>query len=281
MSLHLSRFIQIMLLSLAVVANTATASDSIEQLMELSGMNHDLESIPEQITTSVKQSGSAGQDAQTASVNTIMVESFDPVVMKSIVKAHLKQELSSADIKAALKWLHSPLGKKITALENAASDVQDLADIQKKMPELLENNDRFALIRKLDDAIKVSESTVNTLVIMQGAMLRGMMASAPADKRWNDDRIKEYLAGIEPQIKAEYELLTIASLAYTYRNLPDNEVRAYIDFANTPAGQHYHSSAIAAMNEALTAASEKMGQRLGQLTPSPDETKDNKNEKML
>lgn len=260
------RFLLIMLLSLSA---TVLYADNIDDIMQLSGINHELNNLHQNIDASFPSTANNTQ----AAIKNAMQESFASAPMQTMIANYLRTHLDKKTSQASLVWLRSPLGVKITALESANNSPEAQADMQKQIPTLLKNTQRFALIRELDAAINVTQSTINTLLGIQEAMVRGIMASNPNAQQLTTDELHQQIVQLEPQIKAQYAILIIGSMAYNYQTLSDDEIRQYINFAKSPTGIHYHSAITKALDQAMRSAGNTVGNTLGKLQ-SDDKTKD-------
>ncbi|MDY6822851.1 MAG: hypothetical protein SWH68_03515 [Thermodesulfobacteriota bacterium] len=57
----------------------------------------------------------------------------------------------------------------------------------------------------------------------------------------------------------------LSSFLYTYRDLTNNEILAYIDFATSETGKKYHTVIIDGVQKALVKSSTQWGQRIGDI----------------
>ena len=254
----------ITLLVFLLSANAAGQTCPVTKLMEISGINQQIEQMPEHINASLTQTDGLPEETR-KQLSQAMTESFATDKLKKTIHDYLLANLSETDLNTTLAWLESPLGQKITRLEIENSDTEATQAMQQKLPELLNDTKRFSLMRDLDEATNASQATIAMVLNIQKAMLLGMMAAAPDDERMNEADIDQLIASIRPQIESQYELLVIASMAYSYRSLSDAEIHQYIDFARSNAGQRYHQQVIKAMSKAMNEASHAAGSRLGDI----------------
>ena len=243
-------------LCLMLAASLTLAESQIDKLMQLSGINHQLEAIPSSLDAGLNQA-SGGEGMQ--EVSAIMHEHFAPEKLKKSTRKSLDKNLSGGDVKKVLEWLESPLGRKITNMEVAASS-GDPKKMQAAMPELMNDEKRVALVKKLDDAVLATESSVSMSMGMQKAMLAGVISKSPQGM----DQLDQMVESMRPQIEAQYDKYIIPSMVYTYRSLSHKELERYIDFAKTGAGQRYHKAVFSAMSEAVNKASEAVGRSLSE-----------------
>jgi len=244
--------------------STASFADSIDDLMQLSGMNDELVALHDQIGGDLAEPGTM-PEATRLSLQKAMQESFAESKLKAVIIPYLRQHMDKKSTDQSLAWLSSPLGEKITALESANNSPEAQAEMQKQLPTLLKNTQRFSLIRELDKAINASDSTVNTLLGLQEAMFRGITASGPKAQAMSEEELQQMIATMKTTIRSQYEILVIGTMAYNYQTLSDNEIRQYITFAESPAGKHYHKTMMAALDNAIRLAGTSVGTTLGTL----------------
>jgi hypothetical protein len=237
------------------------------EIMELSGINQQLDNIPLQIASGLQQPSVLPAEFNN-NLASALNTGFKPDTLKTTIRDYLEEHLSIADTNAVLNWLHSPLGMKVSALEAQSFSPEAQAEMQQMFPKLLANARRFALIRDLDKATNTSASTIVLILSVQEALMRGMMAGAPASQQLSDEEIKNQINAMAPQIQSQYELLVIASMAYTYRTLEDADISAYIAFARSPAGIHFNQTMMEAITVAMQNGGEITGREMRRMMPA-------------
>lgn len=249
------------------LAGEQSPDQHIVTLLELSGIQNQLDQFPVQVNGAViqaQQQQSKLSTEQLAHLSTVMSESFDPAVMGNDVKSYLQRNMTLADLTGALQWLESPLGRKITALEDAASRPEAMAEMQREAISLQEKSEKVALVSRLEVAVGAIDAVVAMAENVRVAVIISMMASAPGDQRLDIDQIKAMVEQQRPALRDAYGSAISLSMLYAYRSLSAAELNQYINFAESDIGRKYHSSAIAAMNYAVTKGGEKMGRKLGE-----------------
>lgn len=239
-------------------------ADNLDVLMERSGINGQIGQISEHIDAGLQQGGDSLPADALQTLGDIMRQQFAADKLKQSIRAQLQQNLSDKDIRAVLAWLETPLGKKITAQEIAASSVQAHQDVQDTIDKLLSDSDRFALIRQLDAATGASQATLAMTLNMQKAMMYGMMSAAPGSV--SEQQVQQMIQAIEPQLRSQMELMVVASMTYTYRELSDDEINQYIAFASSQAGKNYHQAFTEALSAAMAEAGDAVGREIVKLT---------------
>lgn len=268
MTRHILRFIfMFSLLHTAVCFGAERSPDQRwDSLMKRSGIHEQLNQLPAQIRESLArahQQQSTLSDEEFAELTAIMQTSFDPDTMRRDVKLHLQRSMTSSDVDGALRWLESALGQKITALEEAASRPEALAEMQREAPVLQKRSERVALVARLEAAIRAVDAAVSMAENVGVAIAVSMTAHAPAAERPSDEQIKAQIEQQRPALRDAYQSFVLLSLLYAYQSLTDAELKQYIDFAESSIGKKYHSSALGAVNYSTMKGGKKMGDMLG------------------
>jgi hypothetical protein len=238
-------------------------------LMLKSGMKKQIEQMPQLLQSELDQQQANATGITQEEFNrfsNIVRAAFDAKAIHADAQTYIKLNLSENDMKEVLEWLDSPLGTKITKLEEEGSTAKAYEDMQAIGPMLLHENKNSARLNKLiklDKAIGVTQSSANTVLNIQLAMITAMSAAMEVDKRPSFEDVQELVKKNQPQIHAAMSQMVQIQFLYSYRELTDHEIDRYIQFAESMPGQRYHNVSIRAIDEALVHAARRIGSRLG------------------
>jgi len=260
--------------ALSMVARTCfaegAASDrQIRTLMVKSGLEKQIEQIPLLLQHEMSQQRQKYKDLtqeEMDRIDGIARQAFDAVSMNENVRRYIESNLSERDVKAALDWLESPLGMKITKLEENSSTPEAHAEMERMAPKLVEDNKgtaRIAKIKELDDKTRATEASVNTVLNMQLAMITAVTAAMNVDNPPTYEEVQDLVGRSRSQLQAVMEPVTQLQFLYVYRTLTDGEIDRYIRFAGSEPGRKYHSVTAKGINFAFIQAARKFGTRLG------------------
>lgn len=240
----------------------------VRTLMKKSGLNKQIEQIP-----LMMQAGMAQADQNEPSrkltqkeksdLNRMVAAAFNAKAINAAVQKHIGSTLAEKDIRAALAWLGSPLGEKITRLEEDSSTPAAYTEMQAMADTLTKNTARAAQLRKLDSAVKATEAGVSVALNIQISLLTAMSSRVPRDKRPSAGEIADQVNKNSAEIRSMVEQETLLSFLYTYRTLTDAEVDRYIAFAESESGRKYHASTAKGVSDAVVQASRTLGSMLG------------------
>jgi hypothetical protein len=253
--------------ALGAAGGNAADTQLVQTLMRKSGLDKQLEQIPAMVQAGIDQTQQQQQrlsPEDTANLKRLAAIAFDAKTLADAVRAHVGANMTGKDIEAALAWLNSPLGEKITGLEEAASTPQAMAEMQSMAGRLAGDKARAEKMKKLDVAIQASESSVRMVLNMQVVMTVAMTSSLEPDQQPSVDAILREVNKNSAQIRSMMEQQTILAFLYTYRSLPDAELDRYIAFGESAAGKKYQAVTSEAVSGAMVEAGRKLGSLLGE-----------------
>jgi hypothetical protein len=251
------------------IADDHNSDRLVQALMLKSGMKKQIEQMPQLLQSELDQQQANAQripQEEFSRLSNVARSAFDAKAIHAAVRTYIKSNLSENDMKEALEWLDSPLGTKITKMEEEASTAKAYEEMQAIGPRLLHDNkdsSRMNKIMKLDKVIGVTQSTVNTVMNIQLAMITAMSAGMEAEKRPSFEDVRNLVNNSQPQLHAAMSQMVQVQFLYSYRELTDHEMDRYIRFAESTSGQRYHDVSIRALDEALVQAARRIGSRLG------------------
>jgi hypothetical protein len=185
--------------------------------------------------------------------------------LKGVVLKELKERLTTSEIKGALSWLDSPLGKRITLMEEMASTPAAYFGMQQyasKLRDLPPTAVRLGMVERLDSATRATESNVDMLLRMQAAVAMAFLSALPAEREMPFENLLKEMAKAKPAVEAEMRSQMQLGILYTYRDLSETEIAQYIAFLTSPPGSKYQSAVTAAIKKAFLAGSVKWGEAI-------------------
>jgi len=265
----------ILLPMLPVIALAAQSQKEalVQELYVKSGMEKQFEQVPLIIQSSFDQEAQKDSGLQnlpenlTAAIRALVLEAFTPESLKKTMLAELGERLTVQDLRMVLKWLDSPLGKNCTRLEENATTPEALTEMQQygaHMTKSPPTATRLELIRKLDSAVKATESNIQIGINTHVAVALAINATFPLEQQKPPDYFVRQMGKIPPQVEAAVRKETLISLLFTYRSLTDAEIKKYLEFLRSPAGSKYTSVSMEAFKKALFNGSIKWGKAVGE-----------------
>ncbi len=220
------------------------------ELMKESGLNQHIVDRPNYLKDAIARNykhvfktNDVETSKSTEQLKSIVSVSFRPEIIKNVIATYIEAELSTKDIKAVLKWLNSPLGKKITRMEVESSTPKAYEAMIIFQPILKQQNDykeRVELIKKLLLHMKATEATLKAELNNHLSGLTIISSAFPSMQLKSAEAIKKNFITYSLSIRKNIETELIMNALYTYRQLKLDEIESYINFVKTDYGQRYH-----------------------------------------
>ncbi len=252
----------------------AGATSLTEELYVTSGLEMQVQQLAPAINAGIQQSLQKGPDSGgkkekfSKRLQSAVTQVYGAEPLKRVMLEHLTKHLNKATTNAALAWLRSDLGRKVTQMEIVAMSVKGQQEatayyqtLEKSPPE----DTRVDLVAELVLATKASEVGTDTAINIQAAIIAALLSQAPKSEDTSLAMIKGHLEKQRDKIGESVAQQSIMSFLYTYRDLSDKELGQYIKFANSKAGQAYHDTFSASLNLALTQAGRSLTKELSRV----------------
>jgi hypothetical protein len=229
-------------------------NDLVEQIMTGSNIDRQIDQLVEQFSSgALSSAGSNGEQLAQA------LAGFDGKKAKQKIRAYYRSHLDAKTLEAVLAWSKSPLGMKIRDVEaakgvnspEAAQQIVNGQDEDSLPPQ------RRALVKELD---KSSRATEMALQMISDSM-SGAMAAIPAktaEQKLARKEIEKQAAAKKDEMIPVLRKTVLASLAYTYAELSDDELKGYVAFMNTDPARKFTKATMGALSEMAKAMSASM-----------------------
>lgn len=258
-----------------LLAGTAQAQDAVriaQRLVERSGVAVQLQSVPQGFTDQIAQIRGKVPDELLSALAEAGREAYRPELMAQEIAQILAQTLKPAEMQGALKWLETDVGRRVTLAEERASATMDEASLTRfaeqtkaKPPSAR----REKLMQEMLEATNALEFAAN---LMEGVALGvaiGMDSTQPVQKRAGAAALRKQLEKAMPkeQVKQELRAAMPVIFAYTYREVSDVDLKAYLAFLRSVDGKRCNDAITEAFTQAMVAASLRVGQLVDQRSP--------------
>lgn len=240
----------------------------LHELMERTGLKAQILQFPDIIKSGVEVAViDSGADYQAAAAIAEIIDyEIEPSRVIDEVGAQLDENLSETDLHSLLNWLNSPLGQKIARLENTVSssavEEQAVGNREQERASPV-GPDRERLYRRLDQAIRATEATVQMTLNAQTAVATAILSTSDDAESPPPSWIREQIESQRFQLRGLVTQQVYTSFVDTYQTLSAAELESYIRQASTPSGRRYTAAVIEALNQSLTASFERVGARMG------------------
>jgi len=252
------------------LAQSPEALDTAQLLVVRSGLAVQLRGVVAQMKSGMEQQRGKASDELVLKLVEAAEEAFRPELLQDAIARDVARRLQVEDMKAALAWLGTDLGRRITLAEEAASNTDDeaIARYMQRLKETKPTAARVSLINEVIEATYAEDLAVRSMQAMALGVALGMDSTLPRERRLGMARIEKEVNAALPKEKVKQELrATMAATSlYAYRELPDDDLRRYVEFLRSPGGKRYSDEMTQALMDALVRASVRLGQLVDQKT---------------
>lgn len=243
-------------------AGPPAPAGEMQEIFRLSGLEAQLGSLDQVVAASLSPSLQNVPAAQAARVKQAVLAEFSGPALQQQVVFRLEKVHHPTHAAGTLRWLRSPLGRRITELEAAASTGEGMRGLEAYARQLGNQpapETRVALARELDRAIGATDFALELSLASARAAMSAMSGVLPGEQRLAKDQIEAAIDAQREQLHAQLAQISLVSTLYTYRSLEDTELEAYLAFTRGEAGRWYHGVVKQALLETLTQVAERMG----------------------
>lgn len=220
--------------------------------------------------------GMSGQEADDFGSQYVALaeQVFEPELMLERAIDMMAAVMPDELIEHGVAFYASDLGQRLVEVENASHrteyDVRRaegeaiVADLAQSNPERIED------FQAMMDSIGGVESSVRAIVEVQIRYLMAAMAAGTVDFEFSEAELRALMAEQEPMMKAEMERGSIIGAAYTYRDVSDEDIRAYRAALEEPMMQQVYEALNAIQYQVMAERYEVLASRLAGLSPQTE-----------
>lgn len=263
------------------LAHASEASQLYNELFQRSGLAGQLEQAPalieQNFRSDLAQQGRRGLDPDLLdAIGREVRKAFSPGIMKAVIVAHLRKRLQAKDAREVLKWLKTPLGEKITRLDEEASTPQGQAELEKfamTLDKSTMSRQQVNLIKRLSVDTHAVESVLDISLGIQKGVAAAALAVSSRDDLSSLPALFERIDSRREELRTYFEKTVLISMLYSYQSLNPTELQRYLKFVNTSHGSAYHRVMFEALKNAATQAALRLGSSLGKLVEGAESRK--------
>ncbi len=240
----------------SVLAVSVSAADKellLDELYENAQLERQLSWIQSSMTIEGQQY--ALPDDVVSTVNQVVRIRYNPGFFRTSMKATLDEALSVGELLKLIDWYNSDLGQRVLVLEaqanNPANALHMQAYIEAKLSQKIPRTSRIRLIEELMEALDTVELATELAASASVSGQRLLREVMPA-RDGRPMRPAEVLKAREkPGIRRDMMDKMRNIFLYTYRSLPDDDIRRYLEFARDNAMQNFQRGQVQAMARML------------------------------
>jgi hypothetical protein len=256
----------LLLLACAGAAQAQVSAATAEQLLRKSGLWQQLESMGPQMRDSLDQGlKEAGDEIQPATRQRLMAAA-DTAFAAERMRASALRVVSAGTrqpyVAPLLGWFDSPAGRRIALAEEAAAKDATEPTVQAQRGMELLNAAapaRRELMAQVVEASRAARSLTDIVINIAVAVRGAILAAEPAAKGPTAAALRAELEAQRPQLLEAFRGFAWASFAVVYQQLPDDDLRAYVQLMGTSAGEHFNDVGESAIETAMLDAIGALG----------------------
>ncbi|KPV41179.1 hypothetical protein AN478_04605 [Thiohalorhabdus denitrificans] len=239
-------------------------------LMDKSGLDTTISYLPDQFHQGIDQASQSSPlpaEAQ-AAMRKATDEVFAPEVIREEVHARIVDRVSKENMQEVMRFLNTELGRKVVSLEEAAASpeasqkaLQQVSTLRRQYRE--NNPERLQLVDDYIATTRANKFTTDFVVNMQTALTAGMLQALSPEQAPPVDEIRKQIEQNRFQIEGQVGQMLSAQFLYAYRDATNQELRDYLEFLGSPAGEMFGRKLAAILDETMTRRSRTFGQEFG------------------
>src|SRR5690554_2264661 len=264
--MKLGSLVKPLLVAGLLLAGPAMAAPSAQQVLSASPIDDIVSRYPAMMSEGIREGLKRSQQLPPMVADTIgyvVSNSFRAAEIEQQIVKNLERDLSGKQLAAVESWYRTPVARKISAAEIAASDPAAWQQIQAKAPELnkkYKGTDRARMFERFDRAAHATESAVDTTIAVQLGLATAMAAFSPDSA--NYDELKRKIENQRNAIRGVVEQQVYDSYLHTYEKISMQEMGQYIDFLESGPGSAFSKTVTQSIQQAITDPIEAIGNQM-------------------
>ena len=253
-----------LLLAGAALAKNEPGGEPLDLLIQRSGLDAQLTHFEAAMQRGI--SAAHGAQRKLASEDVVRLRkavatAYAANSLRPVLRSELAKMLSAGEIAAALAWLDSPTGRKLTALEEKAStpEAQQRIEAAAKGRKPAVAPARARILHELITATRAGEVGASLLIETAAGVTEGAALFTPGDPRAAVAETRRELEASRGEIVAAMHDQSFIAFALVYAPASDAELSALLTFARSPVGVKYHTASARAFERTLTQAARRLG----------------------
>jgi hypothetical protein len=268
------RFLSLVLaIGLYATAVNALDRDKLAAFVEVTGFDVMVESLQQGAMAGPAIVG--GAEETFGRQYTVLAEKvFDKAVMRERAMQIMSGVMTDELVDFGAEFYASDVGQRLVQVENASHGAKDdlkYTEGQVLLDSMVANvSPRIDLFQRMSAAIGSTETSLKAIAEIQVRFLLAAMAAGVMENPMPEQdlrlAIQEQIAGMGPQI----EQLGLLGNIYTYRDISDTDLEAYVKALETPEMAQIYEVLNAVQYQIMIERYQELGTQLGELQPEQE-----------
>jgi hypothetical protein len=255
-----------LLITALLVTGSAQAAPDARQVLEVSPVDDIVARYPAMMSQGIREGLKQNGQLPPMMANTIgniVSSGFNSVDIEQQIIKDLQAKLTDSQLQAVHDWYETPVARKISSAEIAASEPSAWPKIQSSAMEL---NSRYKGTRKaemfdrFDRAARATESAVDTTIAVQLGLATAMAAFSSDSA--NYEQLRQRIESQRSMLRGVVGQQVYDSYLYTYQNIGAQEMDLYLEFLESSAGSAFSKVVTNSIQQAITEPVESIGKQM-------------------
>lgn len=254
-------------------AGSAQAAPDAASVLEVSPIDDIVEQYPAMLSQGIREGlKQRGQVPPMVAdtVGYVVSSSFSADKIEQQIITDLQAQLTDEQLQAVSEWYQTPVARKISSAEIAASAPEAWPQVQASAPELnrkYKGTRKAEVFDRFDRAARATESAVDTTIAVQLGLAAAM--SALSSESMHYEQLERRIENQRGMLRGVVGQQVYDSYLYTYENISAQELELYLDFLESPAGKQFSQVVTRSIQQAIMEPVESIGRQVSRfLSPA-------------
>lgn len=259
-------FFRLLLVTAMLFTGVAQAAPDARQVLAASPVDDIVARYPAMMSEGIREGLSrSGQVPPMVAntIGTIVSNSLSASEIEQQIVTDMQDQLTDDQLEAVRDWYETPLARKISAAEIAASAPSAWREVQARAPALnkkYRGSRKAEMYDRFDRASRATESAVDTAIAMQLGLATAMASfgSDPVDY----DELRQEIESQRTRLRGIVGQQVYDSYLYTYEDIGAQEMDLYLGFLESPAGAAFSRVVTNSIQQAITDPVESVARQM-------------------
>ena len=252
----------------------AADRDRLKAFLNVTGFDVALDSIALSAADAPEMLGMSASDFG-ESWTRIAEKVFDTDIMRGMALDILEQTLSDDDLAHAAAFYASPLGMRLVEVENAshmdADDARKQAEGEDLVAAMVAGSDeRLDVLVQMNAAVDSGDVAVRAVQEIQLRFLLAASTAGVLEQEFDEEMLRALMKETEGELRLSMRRSALASAAYTYRDINEEDLRAYLAALEDPQMQRVYELMNAVQWEIMGNRYEALAMRMAEISGGQD-----------
>lgn len=252
---------------------SAQAAPDAASVLEASPIDDIVEQYPAMLSQGIREGlKQRGQVPPMVAdtVGYVVSSSFSADKIEQQIITDLQAQLTDEQLQAVSEWYQTPVARKISSAEIAASAPEAWPQIQASAPELnrkYKGTPKAEMFDRFDRAARATESAVDTTIAVQLGLATAM--SALSSESMHYEQLERRIENQRGMLRGVVGQQVYDSYLYTYDKVSAQELALYLDFLESPAGKQFSQVVTSSIQQAIMEPVESIGRQISRFMAPP------------